>query len=159
MPDMGLWKGRVRDRIAWRLTDRLEQYPGRLLVVIGARSPQDLSFVRMVVVWPPGVSDAPHSPSRAGSIGIFGRALRRIPTSAKSVQRLLPRCRVYPAIPERNPGICCGQIVNADKFLIGFIQSQEAYRVLFKNERANIVSHCNLLKIGEPSIGCDEREV
>ena len=74
----GSVKGRVRDRIAWRLTDRLEQYPGRLLVVIGARRPQDLSFLfewiedsRLVdltalVVWPPGVGDAPHSPSRAG---------------------------------------------------------------------------------------------
>jgi hypothetical protein len=47
----------------------------------------------------------------------------------------------------------------AAQFLIGFIQSQEAYRVLLKDERANIVSDCNLLKIGEPSVGCDEGEV
>jgi hypothetical protein len=47
----------------------------------------------------------------------------------------------------------------AAQFLIGFIQSQEANRVLLKDERANIVSDCNLLEIGEPSIGRDEGEV
>lgn len=74
----GSGKGRVRDRIAWRLTDRLEQYPGRLLLVIGARTTEDLSFLfewiedsrlselDLFVVWPPGHGDPPSAPSRAG---------------------------------------------------------------------------------------------
>jgi hypothetical protein len=74
----GSVKGRVRDRIAWRLTERLEQYPGRLLVVIGARNSDDVSFLfewiedsrvidlSVLIVWPPGLGDAPSTPSRPG---------------------------------------------------------------------------------------------
>jgi len=74
----GSVKGRVRDRIALRLTDRLELYPGRLLVVIGARNHDDVSSLlewiedsrvidlSVLIVWPPGSGDLPSTPSRPG---------------------------------------------------------------------------------------------
>jgi len=60
----GLVKGRVRERIAWQLCERIERYPGRLLVVLGARDEGDLKSVRtaiedcnltdlhVLIVWP-----------------------------------------------------------------------------------------------------------
>lgn len=45
----GLTKKRPRERIAWDLAARLANYPGRALIVIGARSREDLSFLYEVL--------------------------------------------------------------------------------------------------------------
>jgi|GEM_PF-1277670 len=70
-------KRRVREKLAEQFTHRLEDYPGRLLVVIGAEEPDDLKILydalellrlfelRMLVIWPEGATEPP-TPDNAG---------------------------------------------------------------------------------------------
>ncbi|MGW4828902.1 hypothetical protein ACWEOG_15070 [Amycolatopsis japonica] len=62
----GAVRARMRKRTAWSLANRLEQYPGRVLVVLGARTNDDLDLLsevledcpivdlEVLLAWPPG---------------------------------------------------------------------------------------------------------
>jgi tetratricopeptide (TPR) repeat protein len=80
----GHQRKRIRERIAWELANRLSQYPGRVLVVLGCREFADLELLyqiledapirdlRVVIVWP-GV-DGPQRPNTASVSTYFWRA-------------------------------------------------------------------------------------
>ena len=78
----GQLRGRLRDRVAEDLAQRLERYNGRLLVVVGANDVADLdrlydalessrvSDLRLLVVWPPN-QELPRTPEAGVAVDFW----------------------------------------------------------------------------------------